>query len=99
MQLLDTSIVNLFRILILNYLEYLVLVTLEAVELELEVPEVPERHGLVGGAGGEDELRVRVETQTVDLNTTQLITGLQLRTRTTTNLPRQCEHPQCGMVG
>ena len=67
MQLLDTSIVNLFRILILNYLEYLVLVTLEAVELELEVPEVPERHGLVGGAGGEDELGVGVETQTVHL--------------------------------
>ena len=80
----------------LFYLENLVLVALKAVQFELEVPEVPERHSLVGGAGGEDELRVRVETQTVDLNTRQL----RLRTRTAaTNLPQQCEHPQCGMAG
>ena len=45
---------------------------LEAVQFELEVPEVPESHGLVSGAGGEDELGVRVETQTVDLNQTEL---------------------------
>ena len=38
------------------YLENLVLVALEAVQFELEVPEVPEGHGLVSGAGGEDEL-------------------------------------------
>ena len=49
------------------YLENLVLVALEAVQFELEVPEVPEGHGLVGGAGGEDELGVGVETQTVHL--------------------------------
>ena len=40
---------------------------LEGVQLELEVPEVPERHRLVGGAGGEDELRVGVEAQAVHL--------------------------------
>ena len=97
MHLLDTSIVNLFRILILNYLEYLVLVTLEAVELELEVPEVPERHGLVGGAGGEDELRVRVETQTVDLDTTRV--DHRALTQNKNNLHQQCEHPQSGMAG
>ena len=56
----------------LFYLENLVLVALEAVQFELEVPEVPEGHGLVSGAGGEDELRVRVETQTVDLDTTRV---------------------------
>ena len=42
---------------------------LKAVQFELEVPEVPEGHGLVGGAGGEDELGVRVETETVNLST------------------------------
>ena len=56
MQLLDTSIVNLFRILILNYLEYLVLVTLEAVELEFEIPKIPESHGLVSRASSENKL-------------------------------------------
>ena len=61
----------------LFYLENLVLVALEAVQFELEVPEVPEGHGLVRGAGGEDELRVRVETQTVDLNTAELITQIK----------------------
>ena len=40
---------------------------LEGVQLELEVPEIPERHGLVGGAGGQDELRVGVEAQAVHL--------------------------------
>ena len=53
----------------LFYLENLVLVALEAVQFELQVPEVPQGHSLVGGAGGEDELGVRVETQTVDLQT------------------------------
>ena len=56
----------------LFYLENLVLVALEAVKFELEVPEVPEGHGLVSGAGGENELGVRVETQTVDLHNTGL---------------------------
>ena len=32
----------------LFYLENLVLVALEAVQFELQVPEVPERHSLVG---------------------------------------------------
>ena len=49
---------------------------LEAVQFELEVPEVPESHGLVSGAGGEDELGVRVETQTVDLNQTSYLRTL-----------------------
>ena len=43
------------------------LVGLERVELELEVPEVPERDGLVCRAGGQDELGVGVEAQAVDL--------------------------------
>ena len=50
-----------------RHLEDLVLVRFEAVQLELEIPEVPESHRLVGGAGGEDELGVGVETQTVHL--------------------------------
>ena len=37
-------------------------------ELELEVPEVPEGNSLVSAASGKDELRVGVETQAVDLN-------------------------------
>ena len=80
------------------YLENLVLVALEAVQFELEVPEVPEGHGLVGGAGGEDELGVRVETETVNLSTTELISLNNIRT-TTTNSPQQCGHPPCGRAG
>ena len=38
----------------LLYLENLVLVALEAVQFKLEVPEVPESHSFVSGAGGED---------------------------------------------
>ena len=38
------------------YLEDLILMTLEAVELEFEIPKIPESHGLVSGAGGENEL-------------------------------------------
>ena len=56
----------------LFYLENLVLVALEAVQFELQVPEVPQGHSLVGRAGGENELGVRVETQTVDLHQTGL---------------------------
>ena len=40
---------------------------LKAVQLQLEVPEIPESHSLVSRASGEDELRVRVETKTVHL--------------------------------
>ncbi len=36
-------------------------------QLELEVPEIPERHRLVGGPRGQDELRVGVEAQAVHL--------------------------------
>ena len=56
----------------LFYLENLVLVALEAVQFELQVPEVPQGHSLVGGAGGENELGVGIETQTVDLHNTGL---------------------------
>ena len=49
------------------YLEDLVLMTLEAMELEFEIPKVPESHGLIGRASSEDKLRVGVETQTVHL--------------------------------
>ena len=41
---------------------------LEAVQLELEVPEVPEGDCLVCTASGEDELRVGVEAQAVNLD-------------------------------
>ena len=40
---------------------------LKGVQLELQVSEVPESDRLVGRAGGEDELGVGVEGQTVDL--------------------------------
>ena len=56
------------RILLLFNLEDLILVRLKAVQLELEVPEVPEGNSLVSAASGKDELRVGVETQAVDLN-------------------------------
>ena len=48
-------------------------------ELELEVPEVPERHGLVGGPGGQDELGVGVEAQAVDFGRVRVhgVRGLQ----------------------
>ena len=59
-------------------LEDLVLVGLEAVELELEVPQVPQRHGLVRAPGRKDELRVRVEAQAVHLNNTSLIKSERL---------------------
>ena len=42
-------------------LEDLVLVGLEAVQLELEVPEIPESDRLVCAASRQDELGVRVE--------------------------------------
>ena len=52
-------------------------------ELELEVPEVPERHGLVGGPGGQDELGVGVEAQAVHLGRVRVhgVGGLQERER------------------
>ena len=49
------------------HLEDLVLVRFEGVQLELEVPEVPQGDGLVRRPGRQDELRVRVEAQAVDL--------------------------------
>ena len=48
-------------------LENLILVRLEAVQLELEVPEVPEGDCLVCTASGEDELGVGVEAEAVHL--------------------------------
>ena len=53
---------------ILN-LEDLILVRLKAVQLELEVPEVPEGNSLVCAAGGQDELGVWIEAEAVDLAT------------------------------
>ena len=41
---------------------------LEAVKLELEVPEVPEGDCLVCAASGKDELGVGVEAQAVNLD-------------------------------
>ena len=49
------------RILLLFNLEDLILVRLKAVQLELEVPEIPESDRLVGAASRQDELGVRVE--------------------------------------
>ena len=46
------------RILLLFNLEDLILVRLKAVQLELEVPEVPEGNSLVCTASGQDELGV-----------------------------------------
>ena len=49
------------------HLEDLVLVTLEAVQLQLEVPQIPKCDSLVSRAGGQDELRVGIEAETVNL--------------------------------
>ena len=42
---------------------------LKAMQLELEVPEVPEGYGLVCAASGQYELGVGIEAEAVDLNT------------------------------
>ena len=57
------------KILLLFDLEDLILVRLKAVQLELEVPEVPEGNSLVCAAGGQDELGVGIEAEAVDLDT------------------------------
>jgi hypothetical protein len=49
------------------YLEDLVLVRLEGVQFEFQIPEIPESDGLVGRTRGQDELGVRVEGQAVHL--------------------------------
>jgi len=49
------------------YLEDLVLVRLEGVQLEFQIPEIPESDGLVGRTRGQDELGVRVKGQAVHL--------------------------------
>ena len=36
-------------------------------ELQFQVSQIPERDGLVSRAGGQDELRVGIEGQTIDL--------------------------------
>ena len=46
-------------------LENFVLVTLKGVQLQLEVPQIPQSHRLVGWARRQNELRVGVETATV----------------------------------
>ena len=48
-----------------TYLEDLVLVRLEGVQLEFQIPEIPESDGLVGRTRGQDELGVRVKGQAV----------------------------------
>lgn len=50
------------------HLEDLVLVRLEAVQLELEVAQVPEGDRLVRAARRQDKLRVGIEAETVNLN-------------------------------
>ena len=50
-------------------LEDLILVRLKTVQLELEVPKVPQGNSLVGAASGQDELGVGVEAETVHLDT------------------------------
>ena len=50
------------------YLENLVFVRLEWMKLELEISEIPKRYGLVGASGGENELRVGIEAQTINLS-------------------------------
>merc|ERR1719319_1334440 len=49
------------------HLEDLILMRLEAVELEFEVPEIPQSDSFICGSRGQDELRVRVEGEAVDL--------------------------------
>lgn len=48
-------------------LEYLVLVRLERVQLQLEISQIPQRNGFVGAAGGQYVLRVWIEREAVDL--------------------------------
>ena len=48
-------------------LEDLILVRLKAMQLELEVPEVPEGYGLVCAASGQYELGVGIEAKAVYL--------------------------------
>ena len=61
---------------------------LKRVEFELEVPEVPEGHGFVCGAGGQDELGVGVEAQAVDLGRVRVhgVRGLQGEERERVNV-------------
>ncbi|CAD6241171.1 GSCOCG00009192001-RA-CDS [Cotesia congregata] len=48
-------------------LENLVLVRLEGVKLELQIPEIPEGDSFVSASGSQNELGVGVEAETVDL--------------------------------
>ena len=52
---------------------------LEAVQFQVEVPEVPESYSTVTRAGGEDVGRVRVEGDAVDLRTELLEASSQLQ--------------------
>ena len=61
------------------HLKDLILVRLEGVQLQLEVPQVPQRHSLVRRPRGQDELRVGVEAQAVDFGRVRVhcVRGLQ----------------------
>ena len=50
-----------------THLENLVFVRLEGMQFQLEVPQIPQRDGLVGRSRRQDELTVRVEGQAVHL--------------------------------
>ena len=78
-------------------LENLILVRLEAVKLELEVPEVPEGDCLVCAASGKDELGVGVEAQAVNLDDGYVL--MMLDKVLDGKEPQQCARQQCGLVG
>ena len=48
-------------------LEDLVFVRLERVEFQFEIPQIPQRHRFVRGSRGQDEFRVRIEREAIDL--------------------------------
>ena len=70
---------------------------LEAVKLELEVPEVPEGDCLVCAASGKDELGVGVEAQAVNLDDGYVL--MMLDKVLDGKEPQQCARQQCGLVG
>ena len=85
------------RILLLFNLEDLILVRLKAVQLELEVPEVPEGNSLVCTASGQDELGVGIEAEAVHLDTEYIYHVVEQIL--CCKKPLQCAHRQCGLVG
>ena len=79
------------------YLEDLVFVRFKAMELELEVPEVPEGNSLICTASGQDELGVGIEAEAVHLGTVYLFHVVEQVF--CCRKPLQCAHQQCGWVG